>query len=336
MLSFSSATLQKRAAQLDDWLFSLFNRNTTDKRSPIFINSLARGGTTAVLNAFHDLPDIATHTYRDMPLIAAPYLWSRVSNLLNRRVSRTQRAHGDGIEIDLDSPEAFDEVYWKLYWPEHYKNKQIALWTSDDENTMAKKRLEECFRKITYIRRRNSARYLSKNNANIARLSYIPQAFPGTHLIVPVRRPAPHASSLLRQHLNFTKLQTEDEFVRRYMRDIGHLEFGLLHQPIAFENFDRSQYIKEDPDYWLSYWIAANREIFSHSENCQLILQDDLRRNPNSCMNRLLENLNIEGPLDFTRYFPATPDVTDESVFSPELLIEANTLYERISRLAVR
>jgi hypothetical protein len=336
MLAFSSRTLQKLAARTDDFIFRLLNRDS-ENQSPIFITSLARSGTTALLNAFSDLPFVATHTYRDMPFIMAPYLWSRVNAPFRRKVKRTERAHGDGLEIDLDSPEAFDEVYWKLYWPEKYREDDISLWHASDDKTEAISRLQTCFRKIAHVRQRPLSRYLSKNNANIARLRLIPNVFPGAHLVVPVRRPAPHAASLLRQHQNFIAMQTNDDFVRRYMRDIGHFEFGLLHKPIAFEGFEHSVYEPDCPDYWLVYWIAAFREVRANLDICHIILQDDLRLNANSCVRHLLAKLGFSARAqDFTPYFRSVPDKTNESVFSPNLLEVADSLYTEIARQAVR
>ena len=335
MLAFASPTLQKAAAQIDDAVFHLLNRKSED-RTPIFIMSLARGGTTALLNAFSDMPFIATHTYRDMPFITAPYLWDRLSAPFRRKVIRTKRAHGDGLEIDIDSPEAFDEVYWRLYWPEKYRKHDIAIWNHGDINDKATDRFQACFRKIAHVRGRPTAHYLSKNNANIARLRCILRAFPGALVVVPVRRPAPHAASLLRQHRNFIALQSNEDFIRRYMRDIGHLEFGLLHTPFAFDNFDHTAYSLDSSDYWLAYWIAAFREVRANLALCHIILQDDLRLNANSCIRNLLSTLGFDiGEQDFTPYFRSAPDETDVSVFSPDLLTVADSLYHEISRKAV-
>ena len=49
------------------------------------------------------------------------------------------------------------------------------------------------FRKISWLRHPEncaSVRYLSKNNANIARLALLPEMFPGCDIIVPLRGPA--------------------------------------------------------------------------------------------------------------------------------------------------
>jgi hypothetical protein len=336
MIAFASPTLQRLAAMVDDAAFRLLHRDI-ECRSPIFITSLARGGTTALLNAFSELPSVATHTYCDMPFITAPYLWNRLSAPFRGKVVRRERAHGDGLEIDLDSPEAFDEVYWKLYWPEKYDEHRIIIWQADDLQAKGTLRLQTCFQKIIHLRGRPAAHYLSKNNANIARLRVIRRAFPGAQVVVPVRSPAPHAASLFRQHRNFLEQQSDDDFVRRYMHDIGHLEFGLLHTPIAFEEFESTACSPDSPDYWLAYWIGAFHEVLANIDFCHIVLQTDLRSNANSCMRHLLGKLSLDaGDRDFTPCFRREADETDRSVFSPSLLTFADSLYTEISRKALQ
>ncbi len=335
MIAFASPALQRLAARVDDVAFRLLHRDIGCE-PPIFITSLARGGTTALLNAFSELPSVATHTYRDMPFITAPYLWNRLSAPFKGTVVRQERAHGDGLEIVLDSPEAFEEVYWKLYWPEKYDENRLIMWQADDLKAEAISYLRACFPKIAHLRQRPGARYLSKNNANIARLRMIRQAFPGAQVVVPVRRPAPQAASLLRQYRNFLERQSKDDFVRRYMRDIGHLEFGVLHTPIAFDEFDSTAYNPSTPDYWLAYWICAFREVFANIGFCHVVLQDDLRSNADSCMRHLLAELRIDaGDRSFAGHFRREADVTDRSVFSPCLLAAADSLYAEISERAL-
>ena len=109
MLAFSSPFVLIAASSAEDRLLSSPTREPS--APPIFITSLARGGTTALLNAFHDIPGIATHTYRDMPFLTAPTLWNRLAGGRKRTVARHQRAHGDGLEIDLDTPEALSLIH---------------------------------------------------------------------------------------------------------------------------------------------------------------------------------------------------------------------------------
>ncbi len=335
MLAFSGPGIQKAAIRLEDMLLGRKTKGVADQ-PPVLVTSLARGGTTAVLNALHALPGMVTHTYRDMPFATAPLLWSRLSAPLKREVARQKRAHGDGLSIDLDSPEAFDEIFWMLYWPQNYKTAQIPLWTSRDADAQAAGVFRKMFRKMAVLRGGGRGRYLSKNNANIARLQLLPEMFPDCGIVVLLRQPAAHAASLLRQHRNFLKLQAEDDFTRRYMRDIGHLEFGLLHRPIGFEGFDPAAYDPQSPDYWLAYWIAAFAQVQSHVAQCHILAQDDLRATPNATMQALCAALKIEtAGTDFSGYFRNTPDATDRSVFDPALLEQADQLYAALTPHAV-
>ena len=148
-----------------------------------------------------------------------------------------ERAHGDGIEVGYDSPEAFEEILWGAFWPEKFFETGIGLWSSADRNTDAEEFFQKHFAKFVALRCQDGVgggRYISKNNANIARLDAIPAMFPDASIVVPIRSPVAHAASLLRQHQNFLAQHKTDPFAKRYMQDIGHLEFGDLHRPIQF------------------------------------------------------------------------------------------------------
>ena len=150
----------------------------------------------------------------------------------------TERAHGDGLMVGFDSPEAFEEVIWRAFWPEHFSGERVRLFSAEDARPDALKFLTAHFKKVRLVRGAPDARYVSKNNGNIARLPLLRAMFPDCRIVTPIRTPAEHAGSFLRQHLNFTKQHAEDPFAARYMRDIGHLEFGALHKPIDFPGFD--------------------------------------------------------------------------------------------------
>ncbi len=339
MIAFSSATVQRWAASLDDRLFAA-RMARAPEAPPIFITSLARGGTTALLNAFHDMDNVATHIYKDMPFVTGPLLWSKLAGGGARQVVRRARAHGDGLEIDLNSPEAFDEIFWMMFWPEKYRPNSIALWSDADAKPEATAFMARQFKKITMLRRPNrqaGVRYLSKNNANVARLRLLPAMFPGCAIVVPLRRPAAHAASLLRQHQNFLKLHAQDEFTRRYMRDIGHLEFGTLHRPLEFPGFAPETYDPMTGDYWLAYWIAAFRDVLACAPRCHLITQDDLRAQPQQVMQALTARLGIAAAsIDFASYFRPGADIAPPALFSAPLLQEAEALYEELAAQAVR
>ena len=49
-----------------------------------------------------------------MPLICAPNLWNKISkNYKKNKI--TSRMHNDGINFNLDSPEAFDEIIGNFF-----------------------------------------------------------------------------------------------------------------------------------------------------------------------------------------------------------------------------
>jgi hypothetical protein len=65
-------------------------------------------------------------------------------------------------------------------------------------------------------------RYVSKNNANIARLELLQVLFPDCRIIVPVRDPSRQIRSLRGQHENFTARHAREPFSLRYMEWLGH------------------------------------------------------------------------------------------------------------------
>lgn len=260
-IAFAAPSIQLAAADIERQAFGARYRSVAARR-PIFISSLPRAGTTLLLEVLHRFPSLATHTYRDMPFVMAPVLWSRLSGPFRQRAGLRERAHGDGMQIGYDSPEAFEEILWRAFWPEKYSKTRIALWQAADCREEAHAFLAEHMKKIVALRRpgrTRDGRYLSKNNGNIARLDLIRAMFPDAKILVPVRHPLAHTASLLRQHRNFVRMHREQPFVRRYMADIGHYEFGELHRPIAFPGCEALMNGRDSLtlNYWLGYWIAA-------------------------------------------------------------------------------
>lgn len=333
IIAFSSPAVLKGASWIEDRVIGSPTVSASDR--PIFITSLARGGTTAFLNAMHELPQVATHLYRDMPFLTAPTLWNRLAGGAKRAVDRHERAHGDGLEIDLDTPEAFEEIIWKMYWPQKYHG-GIDLWRPEhDRMPKAEHFLRHHIDKVVQARRGQgrpeAQRYCSKNNANIGRIPFLRASFPEGKIIIVVRQPTSHAASLLRQHKNFLKLHAEDAFVQRYMRDIGHFEFGRLHKPILFPGFVPDMYDAMSGDYWLNYWIKAFEHVLQFKTMCSLVFQDDLRASPQDTMRRICEGVDIDSKAEkFSGFFHDHPDRIVSEGFSPELLREAEQIYAEL------
>lgn len=334
-IAFASPVVLKTAAAIEN----RFTKSSQQQsESPIFITSLARGGTTSLLNALSKIPGIATHTYRDMPFLTMPSLWNKLTGGNKRSVVRRKRSHGDGLEIDLDSPEAFDEVIWKIFWPKKFSGASISLWNDKDRNPDAEQFLRRHMRIVIHARSTQntnevveSYRYCSKNNANIARIPYLAKTFPSCHIVVPVRRPECHAASLMRQHVNFTDMHGKDEFIAKYMRDIGHYEFGLIHKPIQFPDFNHKTHDTTDANYWLNYWVCAFREVLKHKDKCIFVFQDDLRSSPQATMKALCQTLSLDPKeIKFEDYFHTVSDQSPIGIYDKELYKEAMKIYNEL------
>src|SRR3546814_13073039 len=100
--------LQLFAADLEKVAFASQFRSVSAER-PLFISSLPRAGTTALLEVFATLPHIATHTYRDMPMVIAPLLWSRIRGAFRRDGNRQEPATGDGFLIASEITQPLQE-----------------------------------------------------------------------------------------------------------------------------------------------------------------------------------------------------------------------------------
>lgn len=222
-----------------------------DSGAHVFVTGLARAGTTILMREIHATGQFGSLTYADMPFVLAPNLWARLSARGRTAGRKAERAHGDGIEVDTQSPEALDEVYWRLF-DGGYIGAEGLHPHAPDADTLAGYR--DLIRLV--LRRTGKGRYVSKNNNTILRISPLAQALPQAQFLVPVREPLAHAASLLNQHERFLNA---DPFVQDYMTWLGHHEFGATHRPFLFGGRPEG-----DPmtlDYWLRLWIAAYRTL---------------------------------------------------------------------------
>jgi hypothetical protein len=291
--------LQKTLAGVED---SMLGRNLAagSPPQPVFVTALPRAGTTLLLSLLAALPDFATHTYRDMPFVLTPLLWNRLSRAFRKPTSAQERAHGDGVLVGYDSPEAFEEVLWMAFWRGKYHATHIDAWTPADRDPDFERFFARHMRKVIAARAGGDAprRYLSKNNANIARLALLPRLFPDCRIVVPLRDPWSHARSLRHQHERFTRIHADNRFARQYMGWLGHFEFGADLRPIRFPGKAEGG-ISEDPagiDFWLRYWIAAHEAILGTDAAPNLVIVDyaTLCAEPRSTLETLGGALDIE------------------------------------------
>ena len=112
-------------------------------------------------------------TYADMPFVLAPNLWQRLSANGGEAGPKAERAHGDGIAVDFHSPEALDEVYWRIFSGGDYiLADRLVPHVPDDELVAGYRDLMRLV-----LRRTGRSRYLSKNNNHLLRLESLARAF---------------------------------------------------------------------------------------------------------------------------------------------------------------
>ncbi len=227
--------------------------NDISNQKHIFISGLPRSGTTSLLNFIYSCQDFASLTYKHMPFILSPNLF-KIFN--KKKIPPKERLHGDGIKFDINSPEAFDEIFFN----------------NDDE--FIKNELLNYINLILNSERKT--KYLSKNNLNFKRVNLITSLLPNSIFLIPIREPAQHSYSLFCQHLRFSKLQKKDDFVRRYMNYLSHNEFGLNHKPwnnpIKFKDLNNI-------NYWLEQWNLFYKKIlnnYQNHNNCFFIIYEEL------------------------------------------------------------
>ena len=245
-LALGSSAVAEMTHDIERGLF--LKSAPADRGDHVFVTGLARAGTTILMREIHRTGQFGSLTYADMPFVLAPNLWARLSSKGAQPGVKAERAHGDGIEVDTQSPEALDEVYWRIFDGGSYIAADGLRPHAPDADLIGGYR--DLIRLI--LRRTGKARYVAKNNNNNLRLRALADAMPEAQFLVPLRDPLAHAASLLNQHERF---RDAEPFVRDYMTWLGHHEFGATHRPFLFA--DRPEGDPATLDYWLSVWIAA-------------------------------------------------------------------------------
>jgi hypothetical protein len=276
-LALSSQFIREATFNIENSAISINPKNDNH----VFVAGLARSGTTILLNSLFQSGEFASLSYKDMPFVLAPNLWSKLT--FNKQDNNfIERAHGDGIKVSNESPEAFEEVFWM---------------------TFAEKEIETKEKFKNYIQlvnqKYNKKRYLSKNNQNIKRLEFISNTFPDSKILIPFRNPIQHAYSLLFQHQRFIEYSNKDYFISNYMRWIGHREFGPNYIPI----FKKNLYFKDNLNinHWLEQWYLTYQSCYENlknKENVYFICYEKLC-NSREYWLEILKILNIKETYDF-------------------------------------
>ena len=267
-------------------LQQLLSPNLKNPEQPVFVVGMARSGTTTLLNLLFESGQFESSRYSDLPFPLIPSIWRKILKKFSNAQTAIERAHGDGITITPNSPEAFEEVFW-----------------SNIGNHLHGEELHQAF--CNYISSICSAdgvkkRYISKNNNNITRLSFLVEVCQKLNgiIVIPIRNPIKTAISSLRMHQRFSRMQMENQFVLEYMNMIGHREFGQGLQWLQVgERPFKPNYSVNDFECWLEYWIYLHNGLINWKNvNYVYFLDfDDLRNNPSCKTKELYQLCNVTG-----------------------------------------
>lgn len=319
----------------------LFNRiiekakkhSQEESKNHIFVTGLARSGTTALLNKIYSSGEVSSFVYKYMPFTLSPKLAEIFSNFSKRsKIINTVRFHNDGINININSPECLDEIFWiksKNLFNEELKNSEEFK----SQLINAYSYYLDSFSSID-----EGKKMVIKNNNNHTRLIELANYFRNSTFILMFREPLSHAKSLLNQHLNFLNLQNNDPFILEYMNLIGHHEFGKNAIPfeyIGIENNWHKKLSKNNLDYWITQWIKTYEWVLNSNimklENVLIVPYERLCKE-NSFYKKICKKINVvnyKSGLPFksaNKYFSSNMPFKNDDLVSKSKMIYENLL----------
>jgi hypothetical protein len=205
-------------------------------RMPVYVCGLARSGSTLLHEVIAAHPDVATHRAKDYPMLFTPCWWRRAAANLRPQPPR-ERPHRDGVMITSESPDALEEMLWMAFFPRCHDPAVSSLLHATDSHPAFESFYDLHLRKLLLAEAKT--RYAAKANYHIARLPYLARLFPDVRFIIPVRSPASHIASLMRQHRWFSQGQRRHPRNLAYMQRSGHFEFGLDRRPMNLGDDER-------------------------------------------------------------------------------------------------
>ena len=273
---------------------------------PIYIAGLARSGTTILLEILAAHPAVATHRYRDFPPIFTPYAWNWwLGRMPRREMTPVERTHNDGILVTADSPEAMEEVIWMAFFPHLHDPSRTGVLDASVDAPRFEAFYRDHIRKL--ILARGGQRYASKENYNLTRLEYLLKLFPDARFIIPIRRPAGHIASLIKQHRMLAEGQRRQPRSLAHFQRVGHYEFGADMRPINTGDAARVAEISdlwgrgEEVRGWARYWAMVYGFVADRLANApalraaaMVVPFEQMCEQPEAMLSRLCEHCGLD------------------------------------------
>ena len=217
--------LFNRLSQLEDLMIGNkeINYLNFDKKC-IFVSGMPRSGTTILTHIISNFNDVGSFNYSDLPFTKIPFIWSKINWLYYFKNKSSERIHGDGLKINLLSPDAFEELIWSENLPNYENENFSAILDSNYENKELEKELVRSINKILLIRKKKI--YLSKGNYNIFRIKYINKILKNSLFLICIRNPVDVIQSSIRVHKKFLEIGEGNNKFTDEMNELCHFEFG--------------------------------------------------------------------------------------------------------------
>lgn len=317
-------------------------------KQPVYVSGLARSGSTILLELLNELPGVVSQRYKDFPPVFTPYAWnSLLGHMTSGEARPAERAHKDGIVVTQDSPEAMEEPLWMSCFPEAHNPAVSNVVMPDTADGGFADFYRAHIRKLLAVH--DGDRYLAKANYQISRLEYLLGLFPDARFVLPVRSPAAHIASLMKQHDLFTRGQSANAKAREHLRRVGHYEFGLDRVPINTGDQARTKQIMQlwsegkEVAGWAHYWddlygyvIRRMEENPALREAVHLVVFEDLCADPHGLLGKLFSHCGLQVNADALRAAAgriAAPTYYKPKLSDAELEMIATTTGDTMARI---
>jgi len=286
-------------------LFMLNDINKLDIDRPIYIIGLARAGTTIILEMLDHHPFLASHQYKHIPMPYLPHVFSHLAEFSRFFTKPIERVHKDGIFVNLESPEAIEEIFWQHFFLNNHQEEVSNVMNGAISNPKFEQFYRNHIRKL--LINQKCPRYLAKNNYHITRLEYLLKIFPNVKFLLIIRNPVDHIASLIKQTRLFMEMEEGKPLLIDWHRISGHNEFG--HYQLCINTGDNEiihkirRLWKNEKTYvegWAYYWssiydyvmnlLEANKKI---KESTLIIRYEDLCKTPAKTIDKIFEHSEL-------------------------------------------
>lgn len=262
---------------LENFFFKKKLKSIRDINQPLlYVGGYARSRSTFLVNELYKTKIFNSLTYAQMPFVNAPIFSSKISKFLYSK-KKIERSHNDGINIDLNSPESFEEIIWfKNFLKEFHKTNSINLRLLDYPLDLITE-LRMLQKKLHYIY--GEKNYLCKSNYFYLRYNFYKLNNINFYYLVTIRDPIQQSISLTNQHINFSKYGKNNYTIGKYLNLVGKYEFGQSRKPVLLNN-ERLNKISlkylinnDNINYYLSQWLIIYSFISSlkNDQNVKVI-----------------------------------------------------------------